>query len=239
MENYIRFISDSFFLRILLETLGMGMIVAAVSLLIGYPLAYGMARAGPRLKKIYYIIILMPLLTSAVTRTYGWMVLLSRQGPLSKLLQSIGLIDKPLDVLYSFTAVIIGAIGIFLPFMILSLSGIIENILHSNVCDASKSLGAGPVRTFFSVVFPLSRPGIAAGTILAFVLSMATFVIPSLLGGASVKVIATQIFQEGVFLLNWPFAAVMAFILLITAGSIISIYFKLMTRKHAAWGRAE
>lgn len=234
-ENYIAFLTDPFYLRILADTLAAALAVSVAALVLGYPLAYGMAKASPRTKKVYYVLVLMPLLTSAVIRTYGWTVFLSRNGLLNRVLISLGVIARPLDILYTYPAFIIGSVGIFLPFMVLTLSSVLEGILDSNVCDASESLGAGPLRTFVHVTFPLSLPGVLSGTILVFVLTMATFVIPTLLGGTRVKVIATQVYQHGVFLLNWPFAAAMAFVLLVAAGILVSLYYRLLISRRVAW----
>lgn len=232
--NYKAFLLDPFYRRILISTIQLGVQVTLWTLILGFPLAYAMAKASPRAKGVYYIIILMPLLTSAVVRTYGWMILLSRGGLVNSLLMALGIVKEPVSLMYNVRGVTIALVEVFLPYMVLSLQSVLEN-LKKSLEEAAQNLGADPLRTFALVTLPLTVPGIVTGSILVFVLTIAAFVTPSLLGGPMVKVMATIIYQQGLAVMNWPFAGAMAFILLLVVAALILLYNKvLMSRK--VWG---
>lgn len=215
LSNFVKFLTDSFYLDILWNTLKVSLQVTFISLLLGYPTAFFMARTKSKIKNILMIIIIFPFLVSAVVRSYGWMVILGNKGLLNQLLQGIGLIEAPLKIMNTSTAVIIGLVHLLLPYMILSITSVLQGI-DRNVEYAAYSLGAGPVQTFFKVVFPLSSPGIISGCILVFTLSMTSYVTPKLLGGARFRMMSTMVFQEINVNFNWGFAAAISYILLFT-----------------------
>ena len=195
LSDFVDFFTDPFYLDILWTTFRVSLVSTLVSLILGYPTAYYMARTKSRLKNVMMIIILFPFLVSAVVRSYGWMVILGKNGLLNQLLQGIGLIKEPLEILNTETAVIIGMIHLLIPYMIMSLIGVLQSI-DPNVEYAAQSLGASPLETFVKVVFPLSLPGIISGCVLVFTMSMTSYVTPKLLGGSKFRMMATMVVQE-------------------------------------------
>ena len=184
-----------------------------VSLLLGYPTAYYMARTRSRMKKVMMVIILFPFLVSAVVRSYGWMVILGKNGLLNQFLLGLGLVQKPLSILNTETAVIIGMIHLLIPYMILSLVGVLQSI-DPNVEYAAYSLGANPAETFCKVIFPLSLPGIISGCVMVFTMSMTSYVTPKLLGGSKFRMMATMVVQEINVSFDWGAASAISYILL-------------------------
>jgi putative spermidine/putrescine transport system permease protein len=211
-ENFIRVLTDTFYLEIIGRTLMLGLIVVAVTLLFGYPLAYFLARTRSRLRPWLIILVVFPLLLNLVVRSFGWIVLLANRGLVNDWLIALGIIEKPLKLLFNFTGLLIGLSHIFLPFMVLVLLGTIQNIPR-DAEDAARTLGASPVSVFRKITLPLSLPGILSGGILVFVLTISALVTPRLLGGPTYQVMSTLIFDEFLKLLNWPRGAAMAFVL--------------------------
>ena len=211
--DFREFFTDPFYLDILWTTLRVSLVSTAVSLLLGYPTAYYMARTTSRLKKVMVIVILFPFLVSAVVRSYGWMVILGTNGLLNQLLMGLGLISEPLRLLNTEAAVIIGMIHLLIPYMILSLVGVLQSI-DPKVEYAAYSLGASPMTTFRKVVFPLSTPGIISGCVLVFTMSMTSYVTPKLLGGSKFRMMATMVVQEINVNLAWGAASAISSILL-------------------------
>ena len=211
--DFREFFTDPFYLDILWTTLRVSLVSTAVSLLLGYPTAYYMARTTSRLKKVVVIVILFPFLVSAVVRSYGWMVILGTNGLLNQLLMGLGLISEPLRLLNTEAAVIIGMIHLLIPYMILSLVGVLQSI-DPNVEYAAYSLGASPMTTFRKVVFPLSTPGIISGCVLVFTMSMTSYVTPKLLGGSKFRMMATMVVQEINVNFDWGAASAISYILL-------------------------
>ena len=211
--DFTEFFTDPFYLDILWTTIRVSLVSTAVSLLLGYPTAYYMARTTSRLKQAMVIVILFPFLVSAVVRSYGWMVILGTNGLLNQLLLGLGLISEPLKLLNTEAAVIIGMIHLLIPYMILSLVGVLQSI-DPNVEYAAYSLGASPLTTFRKVVFPLSTPGIISGCVLVFTMSMTSYVTPKLLGGSKFRMMATMVVQEINVNFDWGAASAISYILL-------------------------
>ncbi len=211
--DFTEFFTDPFYLDILWTTIRVSLVSTAVSLLLGYPTAYYMARTTSRLKQAMVIVILFPFLVSAVVRSYGWMVILGTNGLLNQLLLGLGLISEPLKLLNTEAAVIIGMIHLLIPYMILSLVGVLQSI-DPNVEYAAYSLGASPMTTFRRVVFPLSTPGIISGCVLVFTMSMTSYVTPKLLGGSKFRMMATMVVQEINVNFDWGAASAISYILL-------------------------
>ena len=211
--DFTEFFTDPFYLDILWTTIRVSLVSTAVSLLLGYPTAYYMARTTSRLKQAMVIVILFPFLVSAVVRSYGWMVILGTNGLLNQLLLGLGLISEPLKLLNTEAAVIIGMIHLLIPYMILSLVGVLQSI-DPNVEYAAYSLGASPMTTFRTVVFPLSTPGIISGCVLVFTMSMTSYVTPKLLGGSKFRMMATMVVQEINVNFDWGAASAISYILL-------------------------
>ena len=211
-ENYIRVLTDLFYLEIIARTLMLGLVVVAITLIFGYPLAYFLARTRSRLRPWLIILVVFPLLLNLVVRSFGWIVLLANRGLINDWLIALGVIEKPLKLLFNFTGLLIGLSHIFLPFMVLVLLGAIQNIPR-DAEDAARTLGASPFTVFRKITLPLSLPGILSGSILVFVLTISALVTPRLLGGPTYQVMSTLIFDEFLKLLNWPRGAAMAFVL--------------------------
>ena len=211
--DFTEFFTDPFYLDILWTTIRVSLVSTAVSLLLGYPTAYYMARTTSRLKQAMVIVILFPFLVSAVVRSYGWMVILGTNGLLNQLLLGLGLISEPLKLLNTEAAVIIGMIHLLIPYMIPSLVGVLQSIAP-NVEYAASSLGASPMTTFRKVVFPLSTPGIISGCVLVFTMSMTSYVTPKLLGGSKFRMMATMVVQEINVNFDWGAASAISYILL-------------------------
>lgn len=211
-ENYGRFLFDGFYQSILLDTLLMGLAVTILSLALSYPLAYTIARSRSRWKSWLIVIVLVPLMTSVVVRSYGWMILLANNGVVNSALTALGL--QPLPLMFNFTGTIIALTEVLMPFMVLSLMGVLQSI-DPALEEAARSLGAGRFKVFRDVILPLSLPGVAAGSLLVFALTIGAFATPQLVGGARTKVIATVVYNQAINVLNWPFAAAISFILMV------------------------
>lgn len=228
--DFVDFFTDPFYLDILWTTIRVSLISTFVSLVLGYPTAYFMARTKSRMKKVMIIIILFPFLVSAVVRSYGWMVLLGTKGLVNQLLTGLGLIEKPLKMLNTEFAVIVGMIHLLIPYMVLALLGVLQSI-DPNVEYAAYSLGANPIQTFAKVVFPLSTPGIISGCVLVFTMSMTSYVTPKLLGGSKFRMMATMVVQEINVSFDWGAAAAISYILLAVI-LIIQLLVTLSTGKY-------
>ena len=185
----------------------------AVSIVLSFMIVFFANACGVEVSTPMMIVILFPFLVSAVVRSYGWMVILGTNGLLNQLLQSLGLISAPLKILNTETAVIIGMIHLLVPYMVLSLVGVLQSI-DPNVEYAAYSLGASPFQTFSKVVFPLSLPGIISGCVLVFTMSMTSYVTPKLLGGSKFRMMATMVVQEINVNFDWGAASAISYILL-------------------------
>ncbi len=217
LEHYARVLGDPFYYHVFLRTFWMGLAATALCLVFGYPVAYLFSRVGPTGRQILLVLILAPLLTNAVVRTFGWMIILGGQkGLLNALLLRLGIVSEPVKILYTMSGVLIGLTQIQLPFMILPIIASLEGQDRS-LREAAAGLGATWAQTFFHVIVPLSLPGVLAGAALVFVISYTSFVIPALLGGGSFAVISTFIFEQISALLQWNSGAALASLLLTTA----------------------
>jgi len=199
----------------------------AICLLLGYPVAYHLARSRSRFKGILYACVLSPLLVGVVVRCYGWIIILANnEGLINNTLRQMGLVETYLPLMYNTFGVSVGLVHIFLPFMILPLLGAIQSI-DPALEEAARSLGASRLRTMARVVFPLSMPGVQAGTVLVFVLTISSYVIPILLGGFKVMIMSTLVVQQLLDAMLWPFGAALAFLLSITGGVVVYLYLKI------------
>jgi putative spermidine/putrescine transport system permease protein len=212
LENYVEIFSDSYYHEVILRSLGMAFSVMVFTIIIGYPLAYFLARMQSRARNWLVLLVIFPLLLNLVVRSFGWIALLSKHGLINDVLISIGMIDEPLKLIFNLTGLIIGMTHIFLPFMVLLVMGAIQNI-PVDLEEAAAVLGSSRARVFFSIILPLSVPGLLSGSILVFILSISALVTPRLLGGPTYKVISTLIYDEFMQLLNWPAGSALAFIL--------------------------
>lgn len=213
-ENYVKFFTDPYYLNVLATTLRVSALTTVACLILGFPLAYVLARTTSRFKSLLIILVVLPLFVGNAVRAAGWMTLFGAKGALNASLLGLGLISTPLEIMYTENAVIIGIIAVNLPFMVLTLQSVIEGI-DRTLEEAAFSLGAPPYAMVRRVLWPLALPGIIAGTILTFILAMNAYATPVLLGGPKFKMMAPLIY--GQFQLNnWPFGAAVAFVLMTT-----------------------
>jgi putative spermidine/putrescine transport system permease protein len=212
LDNYIKFFADSYYTDILWTTLRVAALCTVVCLVMGFPLAYVLARTQSRFKNVLIMLVVLPLFVGNAVRAAGWMTIFGSKGFLNVTLMQLGVITEPLEIMYTESAVVAGIIAVNLPYMVLTLQSVIEGI-NRNVEEAAFSLGAGPMTMFRRVLLPLSLPGILAGTILTFILGMNAYATPVLLGGPKFKMMGPLIY--GQFQLNnWPFGASVAFVLM-------------------------
>jgi putative spermidine/putrescine transport system permease protein len=231
LAHFERFLGDSYYLGILWRTVRLSLIITAICALIGFPLAYIMARVGPTLRLWLIVMVILPLMTSVVVRTFGWMVLLSRSGLVPEFLRDLGLVGRNFALMQTETAIVIGMVQVLLPFMTLSILGVITRI-DQRLEEAARTMGCSFLRTIWSVVLPLSLPGIVAGSLLAFTLSASSFVTPNLLGGSRIQVLAASIYNSVTQTLDWPFAAAQAVILFVGVLLVLVPYIRLAGRQH-------
>jgi len=202
IANYLELFRDSTFHKALKNTFSISFYVVLATLIIGLPTAYFISRTRGRLKNIFLLLILFPLLTNAVVRSISWMIILGYDGILSRLLNNLGFLTEPISFMYSKFAVIIGSTYIFLPLMIVSLIGVMDNI-SEEVEDASISLGASRFKTFFTIIIPNSISGIIVGLVLVFTATLTAYTTPNILGGTRTVVLATLVQQYGTTLGRW------------------------------------
>lgn len=214
LENYLVYLNNPFYRSVVFNTFRLGFIVTIVCLIIGYILAYILARANLRYKNLFIFILLTPLFVSVVVRVFGWEVIMERNGVINCLLLSIGLIDEPIRMMRTEFAVIVGLVNVQLTFMVIPIYSILTSIRPS-LEDAAKTLGANPLVCWFKITLPLSFPGVVAGWTLVFIMTINSYVQPSILGGPSFFVMATVIRSQITGSLNWPLAASSGFMLLI------------------------
>ena len=217
IENYRSFFTDGFYYKILLNTFWLGGAVVICCLIIGYPVSYVLARTRSSWRGLLLFMVVAPLLVSAVVRNIGWFPILSDSGLVNWLLLKSGLIANPLPLISNFTGVVIGLVHALLPFMILTLTTVIQRI-EPELEEAAASLGAGPVRTFTHVLLPLSLPGMVGGSLLVFTMAIAAYTTPVIMGGNRVLVMATFIGQQFRTVLDYALGATSAAVLLLLAG---------------------
>jgi putative spermidine/putrescine transport system permease protein len=212
-DNYARAAADPYYQEIILSTLGISLLCTVLTLVIAYPAAYWVGRMQSRWKSLVVIATLFPLLIGNVVRSAGWMALFAREGLVNTILLRLRLIGEPLQLMYTPKAVVLGIVAVVLPYMILTIAAAIENIPR-DLEDAAANLGASALKIFWRVILPLSAPGVAAGSILVFVLCMNTYATAVLLGGPRFKMMAPAIFDQFVRGNNWPMGSALAFMLL-------------------------
>ncbi|WP_438480652.1 ABC transporter permease [Oleiharenicola lentus] len=205
LENYAR-VFDPVYLKILGRSVGYAALTTAICVAIGYPVAWFMARQRESVRNKLLLLVMIPFWTSFLIRTYAWIAILKSEGLMNGLLQWARVISVPLDILYTPTAVVIGLVYAYLPFMILPIYGSAEK-LDQSLVEAAYDLGAGPIRAFSKVIIPLTWPGISAGILLVFVPAIGMFAITDLMGGAQVPMIGNVIQNQFFRARNWPFGA--------------------------------
>ncbi len=229
IENYVKFFTDGFYLNVLWRTVRVAVACTVVCLIMGFPLAYVLARTESRFKNLLIMLVVLPLFVGNAVRAAGWMTAFGSKGALNASLMGLGVIDQPLEIMFTETAVIIGIIAVNLPFMVLTLQSVIEGI-NRNVEEAAFSLGAGPAAMFRRVLWPLAMPGILAGTILTFILAMNAYATPVLLGGPKFQTMGPLVYGQFAQQNNWPFGGAISFILM-TATLLLTIAANLIVQR--------
>lgn len=229
LENYSRIVTDDYYREVIWRTLGLGLFVTLACLLLGYPLAYLIARGPERWRVPLILLVIFPMMLNLVVRSFGWIALLANRGLVNNLLIDLGLISAPLKLMFNLTGLMIGLTHIYLPFMVLMLVAAIRNVPR-DVEAAAATLGSSRLHVFASVTLPLSAPGILAGSILVFVLTISALVTPRMLGGPTYKVMATLIYDEYMQLLDWPSGSALSFALTLMAVGIIWLSSRLTRR---------
>ncbi|MEM7293263.1 MAG: ABC transporter permease subunit [Pseudomonadota bacterium] len=229
-ENYQYLWEDSLYVNSYLNSIKLSTTSTVFCLLLGYPIAYGIVRAGPTAKTILLLLIILPFWTSFLLRVYAWMGLLADQGTINNLLIWLGIIDTPIRLLYTEFAVYVGIVYSYLPFMILPLYANMEK-LDGELREAAADLGAKPITTFFTVTLPLTMPGIIAGSLLVFIPATGEYVIPSLLGGGNVSMIGNVLYNEFAANRDWPVASALAVVLLLVLVLPIMMYQRVQSQE--------
>jgi putative spermidine/putrescine transport system permease protein len=226
LENYRNFITDPFYYRIILNTFWLGGVVVLCCLIVGYPVSYFLARTKSRWRGLLLFLVVAPLLVSAVVRNIGWFPILSNTGLVNGLLLKSGLVNEPVPLISNLTGVIIGLVHALLPFMILTLTTVIQRI-EPELEEAAANLGAGPLRTFMHVMLPLSLPGMIGGSLLVFTMAIAAYTTPVIMGGNRFLVMSTFIGQQFRTVLDYPLGATSAAVLMVLAGvlSVLALKF--------------
>jgi mannopine transport system permease protein len=225
LSHYRRIFTEPLHLDVLFSTIEVALVVTVASLLLGFPVAYVMARLNRGLAMAVAACVFIPLWTSVLIRSYAWVVLLQRNGIINKLLVDTGATEGPLKLIYTQGAVILAMTHVLMPFMVLPIYSALR-ALPPDYVRAARNLGAGPIRAFIAVTLPLSLPGAFAGSVMCFVLALGFYITPALVGGPGSMLMATLIGQQTTVLLDWPFAAALSTVLL-----AVTLLFVLLFRR--------
>jgi len=233
LQGYASVVSDPFYAEVFLRTLWIAALVTLLCLVIGYPIAYLFYRAKGRWKGVILLIVLAPLLTSTLVRTFGWMVILGREGALNQALLGLKIISGPIEFLFTLKGVLIGMTQVLLPYMVLPLMASLETVAPV-LEEAAINLGASRWQVFWRITVPQTIPGISGGVSLVFILAFSEFPVPALLGGATFKILPVYIYQTMAILLDWSRGAALASILLVGSGLVVLLIQRFF-RKITPW----
>lgn len=225
LSHYSRIFDDTAYWSSFRTTFEISFLVTAIAVVLGYPLCYVLAQLPQRAAILGLFLVLIPFWTSLLVRTYAWLVLLQRQGPINDALLALGVIGQPLALVHNLTGTVIGMVHIMLPFLVLPLYATMRSIDFDYV-KAAASLGASPTRAFWTIYFPLSMPGLVAGALLVFVLSLGFYITPELLGGGRVVMVSMLIQRNVELYFEWGAASSVAVVLLI----LIAVAFWVLNR---------
>lgn len=229
LATYADMLTDSFTWQITLNTIKLGALTTLLTVIVSYPVALFLSRTPSRFRGILVALAIAPLLTSQVVRTYGWLVILGDQGVVNGTLLAIGLTEAPLPLANNYTGAVIALVEILMPYAILAmLSGF--GRISTDLEQAAGSLGANRWKVFWRITVPLSMPGVLTAALLAFVLTISSFITPSLVGGGKVFILATEIYTQAKLTLNWPLAATLSIFLLTLFSLLIAAYLRALRR---------
>ncbi len=236
LENYQRMIEYKSYFRVYIITFEVSILTTLVCILIGYPLAYFLSQLPQRFAGFFMLTVLLPFWTSLLVRTYAWLVLLQKKGLLNEFAMQIGLWETPIKLVHNMTGTLIGMAHIMLPFLVLPLYGAMRRI-EPEMMQAAANLGAKPVHAFWKIFFPMSLPGMVAGSLIVFVLCLGFYVTPAVLGGGRVVMVATQItaILENQF--NWGAASALGVVLLLATLAILFIAGRMLKLDNVLFGR--
>jgi putative spermidine/putrescine transport system permease protein len=228
--NYLEVLTDAYNWQVFGRTFGASALITLISLVMAYPVAYHLARSRGKRQSVLLLVILSPLLIGDVIRAYGWMILLANSGLINTLLRQLNVVASPLPLMFNLFGIGVGLVHIYIPFMVLTVAGALQTI-DPELEHMAHSLGAGPWRTFRQIVWPLSLPGVYAGSILVFVQAVGAYAIPTLLGGFRVITAPILVTQTAIGTFNWPLASALAIVLFLISILIIGIYSTLLLRR--------
>lgn len=228
-KSYLDFFKDTFYMKVFYRTLKLALISTIICMILGVPTSYYISRSKASIRGTLIALVTFPLLTNSVVRSFAWITILGTNGVLNKFLQHFHLINQPLKLLYTEMAIIIGSVYLFLPVMITSLVGVMEQI-EEEVLEASQSLGANRFITFMRIVFPLCVPGLIVGSVLVFTGAASAYSTPQLLGGNKNMVMATLIYQKAMTLSDWQGASLIAAIMIVASMFVIGVINKLAAK---------
>jgi putative spermidine/putrescine transport system permease protein len=221
LTTWLAVVRDSFYLELIVNSIFVSLGITLLTLVCSYPIALYLHRSSGTWRSILLVLVISPLLTSAVVRTYGWIAILSENGLVNNAITSLGFGAQRL--MFNKTGVVIGLTEILMPYMILALLAGFGR-LDPRVEEAAATLGAPPFKVFQRIVFPLTLPGVALGSLLCFVLAVSSFITPKLLGGGRVFLLATEIYDQAIVTLNWPLAATLSILILVIFGGALVLY---------------
>lgn len=222
LQNYARLAVSGPYVTILINTFIISFAVTLLVGVLGYPIAYLMAQSSPKVTSLLVTAVLLPYWTPVLVRTYGWMAILQRNGPLNDVLVAFGLVNEPVEFLYHTSGAIIGMTQIMLPYLIIPVYIALRGV-DKDYLKAAAGLGASPIVAFWRIYFPLSLPGFAAGALLVFILSLGFYVVPALMGGGKVTMIAMRIERSVMVYPNWGAASALAVVLLVVTLLLLAI----------------
>ncbi|MFC3206405.1 ABC transporter permease [Aquamicrobium soli] len=228
---------DPVYLEIFFRSMKIAALTVVATLLVCYPAAFCIATMPPKWKGFCLFLIALPFFTSLIVRLFVWVLILRQAGPINGLLMATGLIDRPLEMIYSEGAIILGMVYIFIPFMFMPVYASVEK-LDWTLVRASQDLGAGPVRTFLRVILPLTAPGIIGGSVIVFIPALGNFIVPAILGGAKVMMLGNLIEQQFLSARNWPFGSALAMMVLSIMLVAMMAFVFLSGRRNRAHGPA-
>lgn len=228
-SSYVQFFQDEYYRKILFRTLRIAVITTVICMAGGIPTAYFISRCGKKWRGLLLAASIFPMMTNSVIRSFAWINILGSNGMINRLLMALNVVEKPMKLLYTDFAIIIGSVYLFLPLMIVTVTGVMENI-DDDMMEAAQSLGAGRFEAFMKVIFPMSLPGIIVGGILVFTGTLTAYTTPQLLGGNSNMVLATLIYQRAMSVGDWNGAAVVALIMIVITLAVIRIFNALAAR---------
>ena len=225
VENYQKILRP-IYLNTFAESLKLALLVTALIVLVGYPFGYFMAKLPPKRRARLLLLVMIPFYTSSLMRMYGWIIIFRANGLLDRLLIALHLIKKPLKMLYTYPAVVVGMVYALLPFMMLSVYSSVEK-MDWTLVEAARDMGASPRKAFLTVTLPLTAPGLMTGVILSFIPSMGLFFIADILGGNKIVLVGNVIQEQLMKVHDWPFAAALSVILMLMMTLMIFLYRKL------------